>query len=78
MVLDDFSALRAFIGMKLVQYGRVVDYTLLWHAFTAMEFSARVWHVILIPIGLTLWSGQWLLAARYHVLDTSLPKLRED
>ena len=30
--------------------------TLLRHVFSAVVFPARAWHVMVVPVGLTLWS----------------------
>ena len=59
MVFKDFSGLRALTEPKMVRYGRVVDNTLFTYVFSAVVIPARAWHVIEVPIGLTLWSGQW-------------------
>ena len=53
-VFEDFSTLRALTGPKVVRYDKVVDNTLLGHVL----FPRRAWHAIVVPIGLTLWSGQ--------------------
>ena len=58
MSFNDFSRPRALEGPKVVRYGRVVNNTLLRHVFSAVMFPRRVWHVIVVPMGLTLWSGQ--------------------
>ena len=55
----DFSRMRAPTEPKMVPYGRVVDNTLLRHVFSAVVIPERVWHMNKVPIGLTLWSGQW-------------------
>ena len=62
----DFWRLRALTEPKMVPYGRVVDNTLLRHVFSAVVIPARAWHVIEVPIGLTLWSGQ--LPPQLHVI----------
>ena len=80
MFFKDFSRLRALTELKMVPYGRVLDNTLLRHAFSAVVIPARAWHVIEIPIGLTLWSGQLppqLQLARGLGSNSSLPKLRD-
>ena len=59
MFFKDFSRLRALPEPKMVPYGRMVDNTLLRHVFSAVVIPARAWHAIEVPIGLTLWSGQW-------------------
>ena len=61
-----FSRLRALTEPKVVQYGRVLDNTLFRHVFSAVVFPARAWHVIVVPIGLTLWV--WQLPTQLHVI----------
>ena len=65
-VFQGFLRLRALTEPKMVRYGRVVDSTLLRHVFSAVVIPVRVWHVIEVPIGLTLWSGQ--LPPQLHVI----------
>ena len=62
MFFEDFSTLRAFTEPKVAPYARVVDNTLLGHVFM---FPARAWHAIVVPVGLTSWSGQ--LPPQLHV-----------
>ena len=66
MVFNDFSRLRALTEPKIVPYGMVVDNTLLKHVFSAVVIPARAWHVIIVPIGLTLLSGP--LPPQMHVI----------
>ena len=71
-VFEDFSRLRALTGPKVVPDGMVLDNTLLRHVFSAVMFLERACQVIAVPIGLTLWSGQWTsftlsnLKCNYH------------
>ena len=58
MFFKDFSKLRALTEPKMVPYARVVDNTLLRNVFSAVVMPARAWHMIEVPIGLTLWSRQ--------------------
>ena len=75
MLFVDFSRLRALTEPKVVPYGRVVDNKLLRHAFSAVVFPARAWHVIVVPIGLTLWAGAIAATvARDLVSDSTLEK----
>ena len=62
--------LKALTGPKVVPNGRVADDTMLWHVFRAVMFPGRAWHVIVVPIGLTLWSGQ--LSAQLHVISAQI------
>ena len=65
-VFEDFSRLRALTEPKVVPYGRVLDNILLRHVFSAAVFSAKAWHVIVVPKGLTLWPEQ--LPPQLHVI----------
>ena len=58
--------LNALIKPKEVPYGRVVDNKLLRHVLSTVVFPARAWHVIIVFLGLTLWSGQ--LPPQLHVI----------
>ena len=58
MFFEDFLRLRALKEPKMVPYGRVVDNALIRDAFSAVVFPVRAWHVIVVSIGLTLWSVQ--------------------
>ena len=73
---EDFSRLRLHSEPKVIPYSRVADNTLLRHIFGAMVFPARAsWHVIVVPIGLTIWS--WQLPSKFHMIldsDSSLHK----
>ena len=66
MGFENFSRLVAPTEPKVVPYGRVLDNTLLRHVFSAAVFSARALLVIVVPIGLTLWSVQ--LPLQLHVI----------
>ena len=66
MFFEDFPRLRALTEPKLASYDRVLDNTMLRHAFGAVLLLARAWHGILVPIGLALWSGQ--LPPQLHVI----------
>ena len=57
MFFDDRSRLRTLTEPKVVSDGRVVDNTLLRHVFSAVVLPARAWHVLVVPIGLTLASA---------------------
>ena len=57
-VFEDFSRLRTLTEPRVVPYGKVVNNTLLRLIFTAVVFLARGWQLILVPIDLSLWSGQ--------------------
>ena len=70
MSFKDFSRLKALTEPKMVPYGRMVDNTLLRHAFSALVTPGRAWHVIEAPISLTLWSGQ--LPPQLHVILTQI------
>ena len=61
---EDFSGQRTLTEAKVVPHGKVVDNTLLRHIFRAAWFPARAWQVIVVPIVLTLWSGQLPVQSR--------------
>ena len=66
MFFLDFSKLRALTDSRVVYIvcqdrGRVLR-----HACGAVGFPARAWQVIVVPIGLTLWSEQ--LPSQMHVI----------
>ena len=51
---EDFSRLRALARPKVEPYDRVMHNTLLTHLFGEVMFPGIAWHVIIVPIGLTL------------------------
>ena len=57
LFLEDFLGLRVLTEAKAVSYDRFVNNTLLGYALSAVRFQATAWQVIVIPIGLTSWSG---------------------
>ena len=75
---DFFSTLRALTEPKMVPYGRtrVVDNTLLRRVFSAVVIPARAWHVIEVPIGLTV-RAVAATVARDLGSYSSLTKLRD-
>ena len=53
------SRLRALTDTKVIPYGRVVHNPFLTHILSAVVFPARVWHVIVVPIGLNYGQGNF-------------------
>ena len=66
MVFANIWRFKAPSESKVVPYDSHVNSTLLRHVFSAVVTPARAWHVIEVPIGLTLWSGQ--LPPQLHVI----------
>ena len=66
MFFKELSRLRTLTKPKVVPYGRMVDNTSLRYVFSEVVVPARAWHVIEVPIGLILWSGQ--LPPPLHVI----------
>ena len=52
--VEDYRDWENLAERKVVRHDIVIDNTLCMHGFGALGFPARGWHVIVVPIGLTL------------------------
>ena len=72
LLFRGFSWLRGLTEAKVVPCGWVVDNPLLRRVFSTVGFPVGAWHVIVVSIGLTLWSER--LPPQLHVILAQSPR----